>query len=72
MVNDIVHENSRGQAYLMTPPQWKTLASHLNEDSRVPPSHHIVLGESINLALDSRLFGLVADEDIVAKVLTDE
>ena len=72
MVNDTIHENSRGQAYLLSPPQWKVLASHLDEDSQVPPGHHIVLGESINLALDSRLFGLVADDDILAKVLSNE
>lgn len=63
--------NSSGQAYRPTKAQWDMLAKSLDEKSRVLPNQNILLGESVTVALDSRLFGPIHDDDIIA-VLSDE
>lgn len=63
--------NSRGHAYRLTKPQWDMVTLSLDENSKVLPNQNILLGESVSMALDSRLFGSIHDDDIIG-VLSEE
>jgi signal peptidase I len=67
--NGIPPVNSRRIPYRLTRAQWAVIATNLDQESRVAPDRVVLFGESPSMALDSRIFGAISEEDILGVVV---
>jgi len=68
LINNEVIRNSQGKEYVISQNGYKMLSLYANDyQNKIPEGAFLVMGNLVNGSIDSTVFGLISQDDIIGK-----